>query len=605
MNRKFFIVLFVLFFIALSIRLAVSCEFSRYDLSVTAPSAATDMATYKELSDKIIKGEFTGPFYYQPFYYAVFLPCVHFIIGKGIWAVLITQSIIGALTALIAGLVSNRLFGRKAGIATTALLTFSTVMIIYVPYRLIEILFAFWIISLLYFILKTLEKPGRFNWCMTGLLTGLAILTRGNAWILVPGVLALASWPYFKNFMKNKTRKTLAAALLPAIWVAAFVILPQLPFIYHNSVITGKLTGPSTASGAVLALGNTPEAPPGGRNPGTGPGPMEYPPTYSLWMSKESEISISSRILNWFVNEPAAFIELTCRKLLLFWDSREIPNNIDVGNSEKNSVLLRTVGFIPTSVIIVMALAGMFMFSRKIFTNSKFFALFYFMISLWLAISAFYILCRFRVVAIPVMAVFAGGFFSFLYAEARKRNYRKLFTVWLLPFMLGIFICLIAYDFYRYNLEALMMKLVRPNGVSIAVSPAEYMILDNGPFTFGSWAFQEFEKDTVITKKFSTDGKGFTNAKLELSLYWNLPGKAELEINGVRFPIASDKMGLVQHALELPFPPDSAFEIKFISPANGIFYILDFQRDYGRTMVDGKSLGAELVCRLFCSTKPK
>jgi hypothetical protein len=73
-------------------------------------------------------------------------------------------------------------------------------------------------------------------------------------------------------------------------------------------------------------LGNTPESPPGGRNPGYA-GPMEYPPTYGMWMNKSNrqKITVPQRIINWFIEQPAAYLELSFRKLLLFWDYREIP----------------------------------------------------------------------------------------------------------------------------------------------------------------------------------------------------------------------------------------------------------------------------------------
>lgn len=598
---RFLLILSVLSFIALLVRLAVSYELSGVDMSITMPHPSTDMATYKDLSEKIIKGEFKGPFYYQPFYYAVFLPVISIVFGKSIGIFFMIQSALGALIVLTAGIISKRLFGDKAGIATALLLTFSTVMIVYTPYMLIEILFAFWVILLLYFLLRAVDKPNALNCCMTGFLTGLAILTRGNAWFLLPGVIAIIAWPYIREFIQEKSKKTILRLLRPSLLIIIFVFLPQLPFMYHNSALAGKLSGPSTASGAVLALGNTPEAPPGGRNPGTGPGPMEYPPTFTLWMDKEAEISIPSRILAWFKSEPAAFIELSFRKMLLFWDSREIPNNIEVQTCESKSFLLRIFGFIPTALIIIMALAGCFVFFRKSCEDRRISALFYFLLSLWLAISAFYILCRFRVVTIPLMAIFAGGFFSLVYEEVEKKNYRKLLGTCALPLAAGLFICVVSYDFYRYNMETFVMKFARPSGVSVSISANEQMLLDNGPFTFGGWVFYEIEKDSILTKKFiRQQDKDFSKAKFELSLFWMNPGKTEIEINGVKFPVSSAKAGPVQHSIDLPFPSDSTFEIKFPSPVKGIFYALDFQRDYGRTAVNGKSVGAELVCRLFC-----
>ena len=55
---------------------------------------------------------------------------------------------------------------------------------------------------------------------------------------------------------------------------------------------------------------------------------MEYPPAFHLWMAEAGEISVAEQILRWAEQEPLAFAELQFRKLLLFWDWRDIPNNV-------------------------------------------------------------------------------------------------------------------------------------------------------------------------------------------------------------------------------------------------------------------------------------
>ncbi|MBR2912046.1 MAG: hypothetical protein IKC05_10570, partial [Lentisphaeria bacterium] len=56
--------------------------------SVFTPSRATDLCTYMRLAEEIATGKYKGVFYYQPFYYAVFLPVIRLIAGPGVWQVI-------------------------------------------------------------------------------------------------------------------------------------------------------------------------------------------------------------------------------------------------------------------------------------------------------------------------------------------------------------------------------------------------------------------------------------------------------------------------------------------------------------------------------------
>lgn len=592
MKKRFFVIILALAAAAFLVRLEVCRELCVNDPQVAMPSNVTDMATYMDSARKIMSGEYSGEFYYQPFYYAVFLPLAHLMFGKSIWAVLIMQSLAGALTVYIAAMISARIWGRAAGIITALLMTFSAAHIFYTPYMLLEVLQGFWIILLLYELLNAVKYRKWIYWVLSGLIAGTAILTRGNAWFFVP-MLILAA------FYSVRKKPGFPAKILPVIILIVFILLPQLPFIIHNTKVLGRLSGPSTASAAVLALGNTPEAPPGGRNPGLGPGPMEYPLSYHIWMKNKDETSIPSQILKWFREEPLAFIELTFRKMLLFWDYREIPNNIAFENNALKSPLLGILGFIPSSVIISLAIAGMLFFLKAARKKFNIFMLFYFVAAFWLAVSAFYILARFRVPGLPLLSVFAGGFSGYIVYYLRKRRFEKIFRTSLPPAFFGIMICFSSYEIYRSNLETYVMRLARPDGINVMISPTEAMSLDNGPFTFGGWMLYKCPEGSTIEKKFAdTAGENYKKAKLALTLFWEKPGNAEFIINGEKKSVKSDKPGMVEHEFDIPFPEDFTVRIQPLSLKNASFGF-DAQRDYGRSFLNGKNIGAELICRLF------
>lgn len=608
-RKHFYILLVILAGAGFLLRMQVCRELIDSDVQVSCPSAGTDMATYKELSERIMKGEYDEQFYYQPFYYAGFLPFVHKILGQGVWPVMAAQSFLSALTVFFAALCAAKLWGRRAGVATAFLVAFSAVLVLYTPYHLIEILQSFWVTMILYCSLVAWRSGKTFHWAITGFLVSLSILTRGNIWFFVPGLFAAACFSGFaRKFSGNMPcLKQYMLKITPALVFIVMVVLPQVPFVLRNSHISGKFSGPSTAAGAVLALGNTPEAPPGGRNPGLGPGPMEYPETYYAWMAKDKEVPVSLQIFEWFKKEPAAFLELQFRKMLLFWDHREIPNNIAFEYQGEKSSTFKNFAIVPTSLIMVMALACLFHYLffharlrfRGIGKHPRLLLLFYLVVSYFLATAAFYILARFRLPSVPLLAVGAGGFTGILIVNMRRRSWRKVIALSAIPLLLGLFIVFSAYDLYRYSFESQVMRLVRPFGIRSELQGNKILFMDNGPLSFGSWAPFELKEGHILQKKFSLrDSLDGRTAKFALPLLCEIPGKLKIEVNGNLQSFAL-KQGMNEKTFEITLTSDLQVVIKTVYLDCKAYAVLDYQRDYGRTEIDGKRIGAELVSKLY------
>ena len=210
-----------------------------------------------------------------------------------------------------------------------------------------ETLQSFWFALLAYLVVKLLKKRNLPLALATGAVWGCAVLTRGNA-LLFGFVLAVLM------IRRRAWKRGLA--------VAAACLVVQTPFIVLNSAHLGRPCGPSTAADAVLALGNTPEAPPGGRDPGLPAGPMEYPETYADFMARAAARSVPLQMLDFLRREPAAFLELQFRKILLFWESGEIPNNVSMYGEGRQSTVLACDLPGRSGVLLVCVLAGMIAF---------------------------------------------------------------------------------------------------------------------------------------------------------------------------------------------------------------------------------------------------
>jgi hypothetical protein len=226
--------------------------------------------------------------------------------------------------------------------------------------------------------------------------------------------------------------------------------------------------------------------------------------------------------------------------------------------------------------------------------------LLYLAVSFLLATAAFYILARFRVPAVPLLAIGAGGFAGVLTVEIRRRDRRKIVMHSILPLLLGLFIVFSAYDIYRYSFESQVMRIVRPYGIRSELQGNKILYMDNGPLSFGSWTPFELKEGQVIGKKFSLkdspDGK---IAKFAIPFACEIPGRIKIEINGV--PQTFDlKHGMNEKIFETHInASEPQIVIKTLYLDCKAHLILDHQRDYGRTEIDGEKIPAELVAKLY------
>lgn len=563
------------------LRLTAGLQLLASDPFVSAPPSTTDMATYKTISEAILKGNFPKEFYYQPFYYAVFLPAVQFFSGPSDFAVVLAQTLCGTLAVLFAGLAAARIAGKKAGIAAAVLLTFSHIAILYTPYRLIEISQLLWFTLLLFLTLDSMRKGGMLRWFLTGLILSFAILSRGNAWCFLPAV--LLAFHYGECRFRKSGKKTV---LLSLSLLFAGIILPQIPFAAVNSIHYGRLRGPSTAGSAVLALGNTKEAPPGG---------LEYPLSYEIWTKNEAVRSVPMRILDWFLEEPLAYLELTFRKCFLFWNCYDIPNNINPAVMSKRSPLLSFFPLIPTGFLLVLCLTAVLMSLKRVRRHRALAVFLLFLCFYWLAAAAFYNLGRFRIPAFGFFCIASGLCIAELIRSFRKKEYRKLVLYHGIALIASIFVVYPGYDLYRENLESSLIRIARPSGVQVPVPGQGRMVTDHGPRSFGGW---NLVKGNYFRKTFAAKTAPGTIVPLSIALCRIADDPIPvLRINGQQFVLSDMKTGALAYpTLKIPYPEDGIFHIEVYG---ALALAADLQREYGRTMTgEGTPLPYELLMKV-------
>lgn len=590
-------VLLLIVVISVLLRIWMSVQVVATDPFAFDPPDVTDMATYHALSRGILNGVFPAEFVYQPFYYSVFLPLAKSLFFSEYLGVGIAQSLCAGVVVWCVGMIGAMLRSHIAGLFAAFLCAFSTILFFYVPYALIEIQQAMWFSLLLYFTLRAMKTGRRLHFIFAGLILSFAILSRGNAWCFLPAVV----FAYIVA-LRQKRFPTRGKAVLAAVLCLVAILLPQLPFAVRNTVATHSMSGPSTAGPAVLTLGNNPESPPGGL-------PIPYPPTYDEWMDHTAERSVPLRILDWFRAEPAAFLVLQAEKFFLFFDSHEIPNNLQLGINASESFVFRIFGIVPTGLVIALALAGFFLGIPRLKDRPDELLPYLFLFLYALATVAFYMLARFRAPAWPFFAIAAGMFLADLLTAlaARRENARRLLLHFLPALLAGVYFAYFFYPSYRQNYEHTLAKLTRPDGVRLETATA-FLEHDNGPNYLDGWSAAKLDGNVSFSKSFSARGLDlgkYSKAYVTATFCTEQPRVIHAVCNGR--PAAVSLAPTDQYRLPFipvrfgPFPvsPELTFTFSFPGLAPDLVGLaVDFQRDYGRTTYRGEVFPAEAVVRL-------
>ena len=616
---------------AVVVRLIVCFELSE-TLAVVHPSKATDMATYQTLAREILHGDLPKVFYYQPFYYAVFLPAIYAVCGAGTWGPMLAQVTIGGATVLLVGIVGARLFGRRVGLLAAALLAVARFHVFYTPFTLVEVLHCLWIALLAAATLWAARRHAPWRWGVAGLVAGLAVLTRGNALLLVPAVLGLLAWTD-----RRRPARLVAAAVLFLVCLH----LPQLPFIWHNSVARGHFTGPSTAMDAVLALGGTPEAPPGI------PGPTYYPPTWHAWMARADAIgpdhrSVPAQMLGWLHREPLALPELKWRTFLLFWHWTELPNNINIAADGAPSLLLRPFVLLGFGVIASLALAGMLFDVRRARRSARHLFAHAMVWSLCLATVSFYVIARLRLAVVPLLCIFAAVAIERLWRAARAwrearagaaasdsdtpegtvERCRRRLLVRVLAVGCGVLFVYRAFPVYQETGGPAVLRLARPHGVLAELPEGGWLLYDHGPMLLGGWRFPEPGAAAVSFDKRFRPPPGLDGAAvraLRVAVVADSAGSLDAVIEHDGRVLVRQACRVVNKSepqwLELPFPspiPLQETELQFkvtltpLPPARAAL-LVDRYRNYGRTTIHADAFADsanEAVCELRIERAP-
>lgn len=350
------------------------------------PPAGTDMTTNLNEANGIISGSFPGgkPFE-RIFLYSYFLSFLLRISGGNLSVCRFLQSMLLILITIAAAKTAEILYGKK-GWWTAAVLS-----ILYWPFYAYGFFFLDTILQTALFTVSILmllsKQENHWKSVLTGLISALFVLIRPNTLILFP--VFILSFVRSKNWIREGKWLSFSLSFL------LFVLIP----VFYNYSVCGELKL-IRGSGSTLWIGNNPKAS-GGMMLGK---VKQEADDIALIHGKKAYIDLVKQFV--FEN-PAAFARLQLKKILMYFEAYEVPNNLNLYEIRNFSGILK---FIPAGfwLICPFFLSAAFFRIRKAQISER--VLFLSISGYILAVCIFFVISRFRIPAVPLMIIAVSGF---------------------------------------------------------------------------------------------------------------------------------------------------------------------------------------------------
>ncbi|MBU2494903.1 MAG: glycosyltransferase family 39 protein [Candidatus Omnitrophica bacterium] len=227
-----------LFFSALLLRLL---------FVIILPLDAGDSPEYDNYALRLLSGLGFSTNLNRPPLYPSFLAGIYFFFGHSFPAVRIIQALLDSVTCLFAFFIGKRVFGDKKPALLGGLLTaVSPSLIASTSYILTETLTAFLLTAAVLLLLKAQAESKKEGWLLSGVVLGLATLTRPVT-ILFPFFLLTG----FLFFSPRKARNVFLVIVF-----CLGMALPILPWTIRNALVFHRFIPVSVGSGFNLWVGS-------------------------------------------------------------------------------------------------------------------------------------------------------------------------------------------------------------------------------------------------------------------------------------------------------------------------------------------------------------
>ncbi|MHC4625061.1 MAG: tetratricopeptide repeat protein [Planctomycetota bacterium] len=410
----------------------------------TFRAPVVDSLTYDQMARGVVKGSgITEDFFWQQFFYPLFLSGVYFFSGSSIVFARIAQALLGAVTCVLTYRLGLRIFGRTVGILAGLMVALYGPLVFFEAELLAAGWASFWAVLLILLFLKTAENKTARMCILLGLCGALSVLTRPN---FIPFLAAGSVWLIVVWLREKVHAKKVAMGLLG---MAGGFLVVTIPVAVQNYRVTGSFSFLPGTGGLNLYIGNNPEFEAVSIRPG-----IEWQKLVDLPLQegrrtrKEQQEFFRSKTFGYMRTQPMNFLRGLLHKATEFFGSREMPGNINVYLFKRWSGLLGLLtwkagafGF-PFGVLLPLSILGLFFYWRKVPAP------------VWLVLILYpasviltHVEARYRMPVVAPMCILAGGALVRMAELVRTGRWRSVTAAGVFCVGMGL-ACSIAGPFY-------------------------------------------------------------------------------------------------------------------------------------------------------------
>lgn len=371
-----------------------------------------DGQQYDSWAQQIAGGQWIGSeVFYQTPLYPYFLGVIFKLAGHDLFAVRVTQAVLGSLSCVLIGLAGRRFFNQRAGVIAAVLLAVYPPAIFFDGLIQKSSLDLFLMTLLLVILGAVYQRPNWKTLLAAGIVIGALTLNRENARVLYPIIIIWLLTCFKQTRFKERI-----------IWggvLTAGVLLVLLPVGLRNYHVGGEFLISTSQLGPNLYIGNHAGAA-GSYEPlvpDHGNAAFERADATRLaeeaLARKLSPAEVSDywvrQSLAYIRGQPADWLWLLGRKLLLTFSAREI---VDTESIEAYSDYSHTLGllfWLSFGIILPLGVFGVWI-TRKEWR--RLWILYAMLLGLALSVAIFYVVARYRFPIVPIVTLFAAAALS-------------------------------------------------------------------------------------------------------------------------------------------------------------------------------------------------
>lgn len=428
----------VVFIVALAVRLIYVFQIRQTPFFETL---GLDAKFYDAWARRIASGTGEREAFFMSPLYPYFLAAIYRLLGRDLLLVRVIQALIGSGTATLAFVIGHRVFGRSAGLIAGFVVALYGALIFYDGSILITPLLVLLNALCLYLLIRADDRGTPWLYAAAGLSLGLAGIGKATALAFAP---VAAAWIWFAWKRANAGR--VRAVALFALGVALIVV----PVTVRNLAVSGDFVLVTSNGGLNFYIGNS-EISTGGYVKPEGLDIVSDPDGELIAEGalgrelKPSEVSSYwyGRARSYIGSDYRGWMRLLVRKLSFAMSSYELPQLENYYFQKRYSGLL-TLPLPAFALIAPLGIVGIALAWRR--RQARLLALFF--ATYMATVVAFFVVARYRLPAVPVLAVGSGFAVLEIVRLVRERAWR--IVAWVAAGLV-LLLLVVNVNFYRVD----------------------------------------------------------------------------------------------------------------------------------------------------------